>query len=141
VWIGFGGDPDAAPALQLAFAYTCLEEREVPCDDKSEERDEVCACCCSLYTSSHSLSMQVWLVAVRRLRVLSVVRQVAALPSALHDRADASAIAAVLTHKVIRASLKSGLREAALLVQVRVSCDVVSRDVVSRNASFFRTGW
>lgn len=55
----------------------------------------------------------------RRMRIHTVQLPIARTAEDLFDHSDPEIVLSLLTHKLIRASLEEGLKEARILVQVR----------------------
>ena len=81
-------DGTQAPAMQMAFAYNYLPPADAP--DRTMER---------------------------RLRIYTTRVRVGSTPAHLHASADSAAIFSLLTHKLLRAALDDGIREARLNLQ------------------------
>lgn len=100
---GFSRHMETPPVMQMAFQYSIL----VP---QGEDRNHLSANGNS--ASSHSQGY----VVKRRLRIRTLRMEVAPSFTLLYESADPEVILTVLTHKIIRASLDDGVKEARALL-------------------------
>ncbi|KAG0567291.1 hypothetical protein KC19_7G124200 [Ceratodon purpureus] len=104
---GFTRHMESPPVLQMAFQYSIL----VPQDEDTKHS----------YSNGNSANSSVsshspGYVVKRRLRIRTLQMNVAANFTQLYESADTEVILTVLTHKIIRASLDDGVKEARALL-------------------------
>ncbi|GAQ81540.1 sec23/Sec24 zinc finger family protein [Klebsormidium nitens] len=111
---GFGTLPEDQPVVQMVFQYTVMLPREAQPRDGVTDNGEPSA---SSPTSNGDHKTQLGYVLRRRMRIRTVQLPIARTAEDLFDHADPEIVLSLLTHKLIRASLEEGLKEARILVQ------------------------
>nr|XP_024383708.1 protein transport protein Sec24B-like isoform X2 [Physcomitrium patens] len=104
---GFTRNMETPPILQMAFQYSILVPRDGGTNTSQANGNPS-----NVPVSSGSQAY----VVKRRLRLRTLQMDVAANFTELYESADTEVILAVLTHKIVRASLDEGVKEARALL-------------------------
>ena len=111
---GFDDGTSAQPILQLAYTYWVLEPHGSDDDDGAQSADGTDEC--AVPAAQRRPTRRSWGL-VRRLRVQTVVLQLAQSMRRLYESLDERVMMMLLTHKVIAAIQQEGYREGRLLLQ------------------------